>query len=608
MWITLESATLTEMAVGLGLDWIVIDAEHGHLDWQDILCHVRATVRSSTVALVRIAELNIGLIKRVLDIGADGVVVPWIETADQLRQAVAFSRYPPEGIRGIGAERATAWGEGFAAHTATANDTVLVVPMIESVEAGRNIKAICQVPGVDIFFIGPADYSSSAGHRGQWQGPGIKAALEEIRKEICDRGKHCGIITTSPENLLERRDQGFRLLGIGSDTGLLLRSLHSTLRTVDRDRSLESSLEVTSLSESTPALPHAGASKVRNKFVVKFTGDFNDSSGAPKYRDIGLSVFEDQPQIEYANMKAHRAEIGDDQIEDAHGVVVLTPAVTAASVRSARNLLVIARFGVGYDAVDVSACTRADVLVTITRGAVDRSVAEATIGWMIGLSHNAGIKDNLVRKAEWDRRSQYMGRELRDRTLGVIGLGGIGRKTIELLRGFGMNQPLAFDPFMGEETAAKNGARLVPLEILLKESDFVSIHCPLNEQTRGLIGAKELALMKRGAYLLNTARGGIVDEDALYQALQDKVIAGAALDCFAQEPITSPPRLSELQNVLLAPHCIAWTDELFRDIGEAACRVMVDLSRGIRPAGVLNPEVFDRPGFQEKWQRYLKPV
>src|SRR5215813_12122028 len=106
LWITLESPSISEMAVALGLDWIVVDAEHGHLDWKEILEHIRATVRSDTVALVRVAELNAGLIKRALDIGADGVVIPWVETEDQLRQALAFATYPPEGMRRIGAERA----------------------------------------------------------------------------------------------------------------------------------------------------------------------------------------------------------------------------------------------------------------------------------------------------------------------------------------------------------------------------------------------------------------------------------------------------------------------------------------------------------------------
>src|SRR6266496_1113846 len=104
LWVTLESASISEMAVALGLDWMVVDAEHGHLDWNEILQHVRATVRSNTVVLVRVAELNAGLIKRALDIGADGVVIPWIETAEQLKQAVSFATFPPEGLRGLGAE------------------------------------------------------------------------------------------------------------------------------------------------------------------------------------------------------------------------------------------------------------------------------------------------------------------------------------------------------------------------------------------------------------------------------------------------------------------------------------------------------------------------
>src|SRR2546430_2563604 len=297
------------------------------------------------------------------------------------------------------------------------------------------------------------------------------------------------------------------------------------------------------------------------KFLVALTADFYDSTGAGKYRDIGLSVLAEHAHIEQRVFKEHRQQIGADQVGHAQGVIVLTPAVTAESVSKADTLLVMARFGVGYDAVDVRACTAADVLVTITVGAVDRPVAEATIGWMIALSHNLRIKDGLARAGRWDERSKHMGRELRDRTLGVVGLGGIARKTIELLRGFGMKQPLAFDPYVNQATAANHGVRLVSLEELLAQSDFVSIHCPLTDKTRGLIGARELALMKPGAYLLNTARGGIVDEDALYDALRNRRIAGASIDCFAQEPVTSPPPLGGVEYVLLPPHSIAWTGE-----------------------------------------------
>jgi phosphoglycerate dehydrogenase-like enzyme len=340
------------------------------------------------------------------------------------------------------------------------------------------------------------------------------------------------------------------------------------------------------------------------KFVVALTADFNDDAGAPKFRDIGLSVLAGHPHIEPRFFQRHCNPIEAQQIAGAQGVIVLGPAVTAQSVSESDSLLVLARFGVGYDNVDVTACTAANVLVTITIGAVDRPVAEATVGWMIALGHQMRAKDGLVRTGRWNERSKYMGRELRDRALGVIGLGGIARKTIELLRGFGMKQPLAFDPFVKPEMAASLGARLVSLGELLAEADFVSIHCPLTAQTRGLIGARELALMKPEAYLLNTARGGIVDEEPLYQALKNRCISGAALDCFVQEPLTAPHRFGELDNVLLAPHSIAWTNESFRDMGSAACQVMVDLSLGLKPRGTLNPELFERPIFQTKWKRF----
>lgn len=338
-------------------------------------------------------------------------------------------------------------------------------------------------------------------------------------------------------------------------------------------------------------------------FQVALTGDFYDASGTPKYADLGLDTFAAHPQIAYRSFAEHRAQIGADQLDGANGVIVLTPAVTRHTVENSRDLLAIGRFGVGYDAVDVRACTEADVLAFITAGAVDRPVAEATVGWMIALSHHMFVKDRLVRIGAWDVRSSFMGRELRDRTLGVIGFGGIARKLVELLAGWGMNPPLAFDPYADPAAADKLGVRLVDMVELLRSSDFVSIHCPLTEQTRGLIGRRELGMMKPASYLINTARGGIVDEDALYDALKNHRIAGAALDCFAVEPVVTPHRFGDLDNVLLAPHSIAWTEELFRDIGRAACQGMVELSLRRRPHGVLNPEVFDRPGFKEKWER-----
>jgi len=603
LWVTLESPSITEMAVALGVDWVVIDAEHGHLDWGEITEHLRATVRSDTVALVRIAELNGGLIKRALDVGADGIVVPWVESAEQLAQAVAFARYPTEGVRGIGAERATAWGQALLEHAAEANDHVLVVPIIETVRTASHVSEMCQVEGVELFFFGPADYSSTAGYRGQWEGPGIAEQILKHKDTIRKAGKHCGVVAISNENLQERLQQGFRFLALGIDSGMLIRSLRASLSVVGRDRGMRADLSVPA--EPLAAPTGMGSKKPRN-FRVALTGDFNDSSGKPRYRDIGTSILEGAG-IEIRPFAEHRADVAPDQLSGVNGVIVLTPRVTAASLAKCSELLAIGRFGVGFDSVDVPACTAADVLLFIAAGAVDRSVAEATIAWMLALSHQVRIKDRLVREARWDERSGHMGSELRDRTLGVIGFGGIGRALIRLLAGFGMQAPIVFDPFVPASAVAVLGARAVSLDELLKQSDFVSIHCPLNDKTRNLISARELSLMKPTAYLLNTARGGIVDEKPLHSALAKGQIAGAGLDCFSSEPLVAPPSFAEFDQVLLAPHAIAWTDELFRDIGRAVCQGMLDLAQGLRPRGAVNPEVFDRPGFQNKWQRLLSP-
>lgn len=601
LWVTLDSPAVTEMAVGLGMDWVVIDSEHGHLDWKEIAEHLRATVRSDTVALVRLAELNVGAIKRALDIGADGVIIPWVETSEQLRDAVRFAKYPLDGVRGVGGERATAWGQALAEHTAEANDHVFVVPILETVKARENLSELIAVSGVELFWFGPADYSASAGYRGQWEGPGVAEHLLEMKDAIRAAGKHCGVVATSDANVQQRLEEGFRALALGMDAGLILRALKASLAGVGRDRKLAADLTVPAArsackgSESDPC-SRGG----QTPFRVALTGDFTDASGTPKYRDIGLSLFENTG-VAVSPFTEHQHEIRPEQLADAHGVIVLSPRVTAASLAKSENLLAVGRFGVGYDTVDVAACTAADVLLFIAAGAVDRPVAEATVAWMLALSHHVRTKDRLVREAKWDDRSGFMGTELRDRTLGVIGFGGIGRALVKLLAGFGMKTPLVFDPFV----KSAEGIRLVSLDELLRESDFVSIHCPLTEKTDGLIGERELKLMKPTAYLLNTARGRIVNEAALDTALREKRIAGAAIDCFEKEPLVAAPSFALMDNVLSAPHCIAWTEELFRDIGRTVCRGMLDLAAGRVPHGVVNREVLEKSSFLAKWKRLL---
>lgn len=341
-----------------------------------------------------------------------------------------------------------------------------------------------------------------------------------------------------------------------------------------------------------------------SKFKVGLTRDFMTPDGQLTYEDIGLDILDAAPGLEYEFLARHEPTIQAEQLPGYDAIISLTPKYTTGSLTHAQGLVGIVRFGVGYDMVDVAACTDADVLLCITTGAVNHSVAESIIAWMLALSHNMMTKDRLVREGGWAERSRYMGRELRDRTLGIVGLGGIGGRLIEVLHGFGMKEVLAFDPFTTPERAAQLGAKLVSLEEVLRASDFVSINCPLTPETRDLIGSNELALMRADAYLINTARGGIVNEPALIEVLKNHRIAGAGIDVFESEPVGAGHPLAELDNVILAPHCIAWTDELFRDIGRMACRISVDLSQGKVPPGVVNKDVLERPGFKSKLARY----
>jgi phosphoglycerate dehydrogenase-like enzyme len=339
------------------------------------------------------------------------------------------------------------------------------------------------------------------------------------------------------------------------------------------------------------------------EFAVALTADFFGSDGKILFRDVGLSVLETQNQMRIVPMQEFHTCVKPEQLRGAQGAILMEAGADRNTLSESENLLALARFGVGYNDIDVQACTDADVIFFTATGSVDRSMAEATIGWMIALSHHFRIKDILVRQGEWNQAHRYVGLELRERTFGSVGFGGIARATIKLLKGFGMAQPVAFDPYVDPSVAEELGVRLVTLDELMQQADFLSIHCPLNDRTRNLVGPRELSLMKPEAFLINTARGGIVNEDALFEALASKRIAGAALDVFVGEPFTEPHRFSVLDNILMAPHAVGLTHEIYRDIGRFVCQGMVDVASGKRPASVINPEVFERNSFSEKWAR-----
>jgi phosphoglycerate dehydrogenase-like enzyme len=337
-------------------------------------------------------------------------------------------------------------------------------------------------------------------------------------------------------------------------------------------------------------------------FEVAFTADFL-SDGKLVFKDIGLESLAKDQAIQYRFLEPE-ATLSPHQLHNLDALICLGPKITAASLSRADHLIAVARFGVGYDSVDVNACTQADVALFIAAGAVNHSVAEAILGWMLALGHHLKQKDQLTREGRWNERSYWMGSEIRGKVVGLIGVGGIGGTLVDLLRPFGAAEIVAFDPYADAARAKQLMVRLVPLPELLCLSDYVVICCPLTEETRNLLGASELALMKPSAYLINAARGGIVNEDALVEALKFKRIAGAAIDVFASEPVTSQHPLCQLENVILAPHAIAWTDELFSEIGHMCCKQVVSLSNGDVPRGLVNKEVAERPGFREKLQRF----
>jgi D-3-phosphoglycerate dehydrogenase len=338
---------------------------------------------------------------------------------------------------------------------------------------------------------------------------------------------------------------------------------------------------------------------MNDRFRVGITRDFLKPDGTVGFGDIGLGLLEADPGVAWEFLAEGTRELRADQVRGYDALLVLAPSVTAATLQGAERLAIVARFGVGYDNVDVAACTRAGVLLTITPDGVRRPVAAAVMTLLLALSHKLLIKDRLTRAGRWAEKLDHMGLGPTGRVLGVIGLGNIGREVFDLARPFGMRH-LASDPYATAEVAASAGAELVPLEALLRQADFVVICCALTPETRHLIDGPRLALMKPSAYLINVARGPIVDQAALTAALQSGRIQGAGLDVFEREPIDPDDPLLALENVILAPHALCWTDECFRGIGRSACAGILEVAAGRAPGHVVNREVEREPRLVEK--------
>lgn len=334
-------------------------------------------------------------------------------------------------------------------------------------------------------------------------------------------------------------------------------------------------------------------------FRVGLTVDFLRPDGRQAFPDIDLDPLDRADGVEWHCLETGADEVPAEAAADCDALLVLGPRISAATLEDAGRLAVVARIGVGYDSVDVDACTRAGAALTITPDGVRRPVASAAMAFLLALAHRLPAKDRLTREGRWAERVDHMGLGLRGRTLGVVGLGNIGREVCRLCAPFEMTL-LAADPVTGEETAAGLEARLVALPDLLAEADFVLVCCTLTEETRHLIGPAELGRMKPTAHLINVARGPIVDQAALTAALREGAIAGAAIDVFEEEPVDPGDPILGLDNVIVAPHALAWTDESFRLMGESAFAGILAVSEGRAPGHVVNGEVLETESFRSK--------
>jgi phosphoglycerate dehydrogenase-like enzyme len=319
---------------------------------------------------------------------------------------------------------------------------------------------------------------------------------------------------------------------------------------------------------------------------VALSEDMRGPDGSTRY-DVSLLA---EAGIEWEFVPGQEPELsGFDAL------VALQPYVTERSLEHSDRLGLVARVGVGLDRVDLAACTRRGVLVTTAPDGVRRPLAAGAMAFVLALAHRLMERDRRMRSGWWDRQ-ELPGIGLRGRTLGVIGLGNVGRDLCTLAAPFEL-QLIAADPYVDDRPP---GVELVELDELLRRSDFVVCLCPLTEETRGLLDARRLALLKPTAFLVNVARGSIVDQGALTDALRARRLAGAALDVFEQEPIDPNDPLLELDNVILSPHAVALTDEAFAGSGRSACEAVLAFARGALPRHLANPEAIDHPRLRER--------
>jgi phosphoglycerate dehydrogenase-like enzyme len=339
-----------------------------------------------------------------------------------------------------------------------------------------------------------------------------------------------------------------------------------------------------------------------NRFKVGVSADLRRPDGTLVIPEADLSLLEDNDQIRVTTLEnVGGGHLTAEHIGDNDAIILMLERIDAQSFTDNQPLTAMARYGVGFDTIDTAACTRNDVALAIAPDGVRRPVATTVMGFLLALTLRLPEKDKLTRQSDpgWAVKTNYNGTGLVGRTLGGIGLGNIGAEVFRLAQPFDMKL-IAHDPYVDPSIAASLNVQLVGLEDVFRQSDFLTVNCLLNDETRHIVNAERLALMKETAYLINTARGPVVDEPALIAALQNGAIAGAGLDVFEQEPISADNPLVKMDNVILSPHALCFTDQCMRGLGDVDVKVCLDIMQGTVPQSVVNQEVLDQPGFRNK--------
>jgi len=345
-----------------------------------------------------------------------------------------------------------------------------------------------------------------------------------------------------------------------------------------------------------------------SRFRVALTSDMRLSSGKPAYPMVDLSPLSSTSGIEICYIPVPQDKIARaEDLTEVDALILCECGISSRSFPANRRLGHIARFGVGFDDIAVDAATEATVLVTNAPLGLRRPMAVAVLTLIFALANRLFEKSRIARQGPdgWSGIADYLGLGLIGRTLGSVGLGSIGSEVMRLARPFGL-ELIAHDPFVDLAHAASLETELVDMDELCRRADFLSINCPLNARTEGLLSAARIALMKSSSYVINTSRGKIVDQQALTAALASQKIAGAALDVFEKEPLAADDLLNRLDNVIVTPHAIGLTDQCFADTGKTNVDAILTMLKGDMPANVLNPQVLKKPEFQKRLLAYRR--